>query len=153
MFISGLIIGVLLTLVVLWAILPAKLFRVDESKYNFDETTERLVKATDESNWSMPHQYDLQATMDKHGIKVMPVKVFSMCQPQYAGKILSGDDERLVSAMMPCRVAVYQRNDGKTYISRLNAGLFSNFMGKKVKNIMGSVAVENEEILSSIIKN
>ncbi len=153
MFIIGLISGIILTAIAVAVILPRQMFLENESKLSFNETTEKLVELTAENKWSMPHQYDLQATMKKNGFDVMPVKVFSMCQAQHASKILGSNEERLVSALMPCRVAVYERKNGKTYISRLNAGLFSKFMGKKVKGIMGEVAIENEQILSPIIKN
>jgi uncharacterized protein (DUF302 family) len=52
---------------------------------------------------------------------------------------------------MPCRVAVYERN-GKTYVSMLNSGLFSKFMGNKVKTVMGAASEENKQILAPVIK-
>ncbi|MBN1821032.1 MAG: DUF302 domain-containing protein [Prolixibacteraceae bacterium] len=152
MFLTGLISGVIITVVMIVLVLPGKMFLVNESKLNFKETTEKIIEQAAEYKWSMPHQYDLQATMKKNGFEVLPVTVFSLCQPQFANKILSGSEERLVSAIMPCRVAVYEAKDGKTYISRLNAGMFSKLMGKKIRNIMGEVAVENEQILEPIIK-
>jgi uncharacterized protein (DUF302 family) len=90
--------------------------------------------------------------MKKHGFDVNPVKVFSMCHPGHANKILSSNDERLVSALMPCRVAIYETKDGKTHISRLNAALFSKLLSRNIKNIMGQVASENEIILEPVIK-
>ncbi|NQU85415.1 MAG: DUF302 domain-containing protein [Mariniphaga sp.] len=153
MFLAGLISGVIITIIAIIVILPGKMFLVNESNLGFEETAEKIVEQTAANNWSMPHQYDLQETMKKNGFDVLPVKVFSMCQPQHANNVLQSDEEKLVSAIMPCRVAVYETKDGKTYISRLNAGLFSKFLGKKIKNIMGEVVVENEQILEPLIKN
>jgi len=128
------------------------MFIVHESKMSFDETVDAITKSAEEQKWSMPHLYDLQATMKKHGFEVNPVKVFSLCKPAHAHEILGDDNVREVSALMPCRVAVYEKN-GKTYVSMLNAGLFSKFMGSKVKSVMGAASNENLQILAPVIKN
>nr|WP_319573046.1 DUF302 domain-containing protein [uncultured Draconibacterium sp.] len=151
MFLTGLIAGILLTVIVLIVVMPKQMFVVNESKLSFDETVAAIEKSAKDHNWSMPHLYDLQATMKKHNFDVKPVKVFSLCKPDHAYQILSSDQERVVSALMPCRVAVYERN-GKTYVSMLNSGLFSRFMGNKVKTVMGAASEENKQILSPVIR-
>jgi uncharacterized protein (DUF302 family) len=127
------------------------MFVVQESKLGFEETVEAIESSAKENNWSMPHQYDLQATMKKHGFDVKSVKVLSLCKPVHAYEILSGNDERLASALMPCRIAVYEKS-GTTYVSMLNAGLFSKFMGAKIKEVMGTASEENKQILAGIVK-
>ncbi|MFV0593888.1 MAG: DUF302 domain-containing protein [Draconibacterium sp.] len=151
MFLSGLVVGILLMIILIIVVLPKQMFVVNESKLSFDETVEAITQSTQDNKWSMPHLYDLQATMKKNGLDVNPVKVFSLCKPEHAYKILSDDNERLVSALMPCRVAVYEKG-GKTYVSMLNAGLFSKLMGKKVKDVMGDASAENMQILAPVIK-
>lgn len=151
MFLAGLAIGIVVTIVVIIALLPKQMFVVNESKLGFEETVAAIEQSAKDNQWSMPHQYDLQATMKKHGFTVNPVKVFSLCKPEHAYQILSSDNDRLVSALMPCRVAVYEK-EGKTYVSMLNSGLFSKFMGKKVKTVMGAASTENIEILAPIVK-
>jgi uncharacterized protein (DUF302 family) len=150
MFLTGLIVGVVFTLMAIVVIVPKQMFVVHESKLSFDETVETIVKSAAENKWSMPHQYDLQATMKKHGFDVKPVKVFSLCKPEHAYQILNSKDERLASALMPCRIAVYEK-DGKTFVSMLNSGLFSKFMGAKIKKVMGAASEENKLILAPVI--
>lgn len=152
MFLAGLIAGVALTIIIIVVVVPKKMFVVHESKLGFDQTVETIIQSAKDNNWSMPHQYDLQATMKKHNFEVKPVKVFSLCKPEHAYKILNSDEVRSVSALMPCRVAVYEK-DGKTFVSMLNAGLFSKFMGKEVSSVMGAASSENEEILAPVIKS
>ena len=151
MFLIGLVVGIALTIVAIIVILPKQMFIVEESKLGFDETVETITKSGAENNWSMPHLYDLQATMKKHGFEVKPVKVFSLCKPEHAYEILGSENERLVSALMPCRVAVYEKN-GRTFVSMLNSGLFSKFMGKKVNSVMSAASNENKQILAPVIK-
>lgn len=152
MFIAGLIVGVLVTIVAIIVILPKQIFIEHESKLGFNETVETITQSAKDNEWSMPHLYDLQATMKKHDFDVNPVKVFSLCKPEHAYQILSSDNDRVASSLMPCRVAVYEKG-GKTYVSMLNSGLFSKLMGKKVSTVMGAASSENELILAPVIKN
>lgn len=152
MFIIGLLVGIVATLVTILLVLPKQMFVVKESKLNFDETIAAIEKSAVENQWGVQHQYDLQATLKGKGFDVKPVKVMSLCKPSHAYQILSGNEERLVSALMPCRIAIYEK-DGKTYISMLNSGLFSKFMGNKIKTVMGEAAVENSLILNPVVKS
>ena len=150
MFLTGLIVGIGLTILALVVILPKQMFVVHESKLDFNETVGAIELSAKENNWSMPHQYDLQATMKNHGLDVDPVKVFSLCKPAHAYKILSSGANRLASALMPCRIAVYEK-DGKTFVSMLNSGLFSKFMGAEIKKVMGEASAENKQMLEAIV--
>ena len=152
MFWIGLIVGIVVTVLALMVILPRKMFLVDQSRLSFTDTAEKIVESTAKNNWSMPNQYDLQATLQKHGYEVKPVRVFSICKPELANKILEGSQERVVSALMPCRLAVYEAKDGKTYVSRLNAPFFSKFLNRKIKNAMVAAGAETEMILESVLK-
>jgi len=151
-FLSGLVVGVAITLLALFVILPKQMFVVNESKLGFDETVATIVKSAADNNWSVPHQYDLQAAMKKHDLEVNPVTVFSLCKPDHSFEILKRDEERLVSALMPCRIAVYEKN-GKTFISMLNSGLFSKLMGSKINEVMSLASEENLKILEPVIRN
>lgn len=151
-FIIGLVAGVLLTLVVGSSMLSKKMFIVQESKYGFNETIEQLEKSVEENEWGIPHRYDLQKTLkDKGGFEVAPVQVFSLCKPEHAYKILGSEEQRLVSALMPCRVALYEK-EGKTYFSMLNAGFFSRYLGDGIKDVMVEASKENLQILEPIVK-
>ena len=151
-FIAGLLVGIFVAVAAVAILLPKKMFIVYESKVGFGETVTAIEKSAAEHKWGIPHQYDLQATLKGKGFDVNPVKVMSLCKPEHANEILSGNQERLAAALMPCRIAIYE-NDGKTYVSMLNSGLFSKFMGTKIKNVMGTASEENKLILSPVIKN
>jgi len=51
---------------------------------------------------------------------------------------------------MPCRISVYEKEDGKTYIALINTGNMSNGMTVKVAELMKSIADESLEIVKSI---
>ena len=95
------------------------MFVEDESKYNFEESVERFEKSVKKHGWEMPKIHDLQETMNKFGKTVKPVKIFELCHPDHAEKILKRGKERIVTSLMPCRVSIYEKHNGKVYISCL----------------------------------
>lgn len=150
LFIAGLIIGAGATFLVISTIIPQKMFVVEESKYNFEETVDAIVESAEANEWTISHIYDLQASLKKKNFDVDPVYVFSLCKPPYANNILGTDNDRMVSAMMPCRVAVYEKG-GKTYISMLNAELFARFLSKNAKQTIVDTSKETLEVLKPVI--
>ena len=151
MFLTGFITGILLTFLLLLVLAPKMMFTETESKYDFAKTVDMIEQSTKDNGWSMPHQYDLQATLNKHGLVVNPVRVFSICNPDLAVRILGSDNDRHISAMMPCRVAVYEKENGKTYIARMNSGLVSKILGNNAKAVMKDAGQESEKILEPLL--
>lgn len=149
-FLAGLIIGIGATLLVIGLILPQKMFVVEESKFNFEETVDAIVESAELNNWAILHIYDLQASLKKKSFDVAPVYVISLCNPPFANKVLGTDEDRMVSAMMPCRVAVYEKG-GKTYVSMLNAELFARILSKNAKQTIIETSEETIEILKPVI--
>lgn len=147
-FIIGLLAGGLVTTLLLFWLSPGIILKENQSKFNFEESVSRLEKVVEENGWKIPAKHDLQATLLKNGkSKVNSVVVLEICNPDLAEKILLTDDERIVSNMMPCRVAVYQKEDGKVYYSRMNAGLLSKAMGKVTRKQMSVAAKDTEKFL------
>lgn len=128
------------------------MFLENESKYGFDETVEILKAETEKKTWKVVAIHDLQNTLANNGYDVLPVKVFSVCHPKHSSKILDKDDERLVSSLMPCRVSVYEKSDGKVYISRMNTGVLAKSFGGVIEEVMQASTDEIEEILSPLLK-
>lgn len=128
------------------------LFIESESKTGFDETIESLKAAVEMKTWKITAIHDLQETLKKNGYNVQPVKVFAICHPRHSSQILSLDDERIVSPLMPCRVSVYMKSNGKTYISRMNPAVMSVMFTGKIAQVMAESAGDVEEMLQTIIK-
>jgi uncharacterized protein (DUF302 family) len=151
--ISGLIFGALVMLFTIYQMAPGMMLVESESKYaSFDETVAKFEESVKAHNWKLPAVHDLQKTMAKFGNDVKAVKVFELCHPDHANKILKESDERVVSSMMPCRVAIYEKHDGKVYISRMNSGLMAGTMGGIIADVMSDASAENEAILEAVIK-
>ncbi len=128
-----------------------QMFLENESKYNFAETVKKLTAEIEKKTWKVLVVHDLQETLKKNGTDVLPIKVFALCHPKHSSKILLKDDERIVSSLMPCRVSVYEKSNGKSYISRMNTGVLAKSIGGIVEEVMIASSKEVEEILSSLI--
>lgn len=149
----GFVLGLIVAFVVVYKAAPGMMLLEDESKYkSFEATVAAFEQSVKDHNWKLPATHDLQKTMAKYGKDVKAVKVFELCHPDHAGKILKESEERIVSTMMPCRVAIYEKQDGKVYISRMNSGMMAGTMGGLISEVMDDAAKENEEILDAIIK-
>jgi uncharacterized protein (DUF302 family) len=123
-----------------------------QSKFGFDATVDTLSKIAVQSGWKVTMVHDLQETMKKNGKEVMPVKVMEICNPGLAYQILSRDDLRDVSPMLPCRISVYEKADGKTYISRMNAPAFAGMIGGDAAKTIVQAFDDAEEFIKPVVQ-
>lgn len=126
------------------------MFFESKSKYSFEETIKHLTELVPEYEWKIIQKLDLQETMRKNGKDVLPVKVVEMCKPDYAYKLLSDDSLRIYANMMPCRVSVYEKSDGNTYISRMNSAMFAEQIGGVMQDVMSKAFEDVEKMIRKI---
>ena len=126
------------------------MFIEDRSKLGLDETVDLISEIGLESGWKVIQVLNLQETMRKNGKDVNPVKVMEMCKPEYAYEILSEDNLRIYSNMLPCRISVHENSDGVTYVSRMNIEMFSLQIGGVLQEVMDKAYAEVEEIIKKV---
>src|SRR5450759_3634248 len=126
-------------------------FLIEEaSLYDFNNTVEKLIAEAERREWKVPFVHDLQQSLAKSGKAVKPVKVIEICKPEYSGQMLELNDERIISVMMPCRISVYEKEDGKTYIALVNAGDMASGMPDNIASVLKSAANESAEIVKTV---
>jgi len=130
---------------------PNQLIIEQVSPFDVPTTVEKLVAAASLKEWQNPAVHNLQQSLAKSGKEVRPVQVIEICKPEYSGKMLELNDERIVSIMMPCRISVYQKEDGKTYVALLNTSAMSAGMPSTVAGAMQGASDETFEIVKSVI--
>ncbi|MCH8557256.1 MAG: DUF302 domain-containing protein [Balneolia bacterium] len=123
----------------------------DRSSHSFDQTVESFEQKVAEAGWSIITVHNMSATLNQHGHDVNEVKVFELCSARYSVEILKLDDERIISALMPCRVAIYKKSDGYTYISRMDNEAFARPFGGVIHEVMTQAAGDIEEIIAEVI--
>ena len=129
----------------------ASLIIENESSYSFEQTVEKLSTAILAGGWKITITHDLQATLLKHGKTVLPVKVIELCKPDHSAQLLETDQYRYFSSLMPCRISVYEKSDGKTYISRLNSVFLAKQIGGLVEKVMSQAFYDAEEMIKPLI--
>lgn len=120
------------------------------SKYNFDKTVELLMTEAERREWKIPAVHDLQLSLAKSGKAVKPVKVIEICKPEYSGQMLELNDERIISVMMPCRISVYEKEDGKAYVALINAASLVAGLPVKIAKVMKAASDETFEIVKTV---
>lgn len=130
-----------------------KMFFENRSRFGFEETINQFTKLVPENEWKVIQILDLQETMRKNGKDVLSVKVLEICKPDYAYHLLSEDSLRIYSNMLPCRVSVYEKTDGETYISRMNSEMFASQIGGVMQEVMSKAFDEVEAIVKEIAKD
>lgn len=128
-----------------------EMFFEDVSPMDFNATLDKLTEEIVSKSWKVSHIYDLQKVLEMNDKEVLPVKILSLCHPNHSGRILEKDTERIVSLMMPCRISVYEKSDGKTYVSRMNSSVIASSFGGLVGEVMTDSANEVEEIITNIL--
>jgi uncharacterized protein (DUF302 family) len=127
-----------------------KLVIENQSNFNFGKTVDLLVAEAERREWKVPAIHDLQQSLEKSGKIVKPVKVIEICKPAYSGQMLELNDERIISVMMPCRISVYEKEDGLTYIGLINAGDLASGLPVTIARVMKEASDETFEIVKSV---
>jgi len=124
-----------------------------QSQFSIEKTVELIVAEAERRNWRIPAVHDLQQTLAKSGKIVMPVKIIELCKPEHSGKMLELNHERAISVMMPCRISVFEKEDGITYIALMNAAAMAASMPETISGTMIAAANETEQIIEVVIKD
>lgn len=150
--ITALIAGALLMGFIGFYSLPGLMMLEDETKYDFETTVQVFEDKVNEAGWSILITHDMQETLKGHGHDVKSVKIFELCSSKYSAEILKLDDERIVSPLMPCRVAIYEKSNGKTYIARMDSELLARPFGGVINEVMQQAASEIEDVIVQVIR-
>ena len=71
-----------------------------------------------------------------------------MCEALAAVELLLQDRYKMLTAMMPCTIAVYVKSDGKTYVSMMNLDLIGKMYGGDVETMAVKLAPQMEQMLT-----
>lgn len=152
--IAGAVAGFLLCGIVMFTAMPSLMIVTKESKLDFNETIAALKKRIPENGWviSGGRPMDMNKSMAEHGVTFEPrVKLIKLCKAEYAKSVLTSD--RHISCMMPCTLAVWEADDGKVYLSKMNLALMAKIFGGNIAKVMGEKVVQDEEkILDGLLK-
>lgn len=149
---SGLLAGMVGAAVLFWSLMPRLMLTVHDSKLGFDDTVAAIQSSAEAHGWKCPKVYDVQKTINGSGYDLGRITILSLCQPDHAYRILEDDSNKQVTAVMPCRMGVYETRDGRVRVAELNVGLMGKMFGGTIAEVMGQVAEEEQMILASVVQ-
>lgn len=123
-----------------------------ESKLGFADTEAYLEKVLNTGGWKTSKVHDLQQSLQKNGQEVLPVKIMELCNPAYSGEMLKDDDMRFLSVLMPCRVSLYEKSNGKTYIGMMDTANMAKILGSAIESKILQIQNEIELKIQLILK-
>lgn len=129
---------------------PPQLLIERASPLTFEQTLARLEANAKALGWKVPGKWkvDFQRNLKKvTGTDIGPNQVIKMCEPHAAARLLSHDAYKQLAAMMPCTIAVYEKSDGKTYISMMNLEVMGQLYGGEVAQMTAELAPQMTRML------
>ena len=146
---SGFMAGLVLVAVLVYNLFGSLMFKETPSPFGLEETVARVQQNIQNAGngWALVGLREPAKAVQADGGNVLPVILIEACSTQYSGPILKNDDVRFLSLLIPCKVSVYKKNDGKIYIGTMNAGLVGRLFGPAVGDIMSHVSADQAKFL------
>lgn len=147
---GGFIAGVAFLGVVAWNMAGSLMFNERVSPFGMEETIARIQANIQGvgNGWALSGLRNPQRAVQSAGGNVLPVMMVEACSALYSKPILKEDSTRILSILMPCKISVYKKEDGKVYIGTMNAGLMGKMFGPMVGEVMGKVAEDQQKFLT-----
>ncbi len=127
-----------------------------ESKKSVEETSEALKIAVANHKFGILHVYDLQSKLKEKGQDLAHKSfVYEICNPKIACEVLTVNMD--VSLGLPCRISVYEDNEGKVKVGTvLPAAILGAIVKEtesgKISDIAGSVELTLKQIIDDTCK-
>ncbi len=129
---------------------PQMLIEV-ESPLDFYDTLDQLVENAKAAGWKVPSKWrvNFQRNLERvTGVDIGPNEVIKMCEPEAAVRMLKHDEYKLLTTMMPCTIAVYEKSNGKTYISMMNMEILGLMYGGEIAEIAKELAPQMKKMVT-----
>lgn len=148
--IGGFFGGIVFTGLLAWQMMPSLMFNEQVSPFEMEETIARIQENVQNAGngWALSGLRNPARAVQYAGGNVLPVMMVEACSPKYSKPILKEDKVRFLSILMPCKISVYRKSDGKTYIGSMNAGLMGKMFGPTVSEVMTHVAADQVKFLT-----
>ncbi len=120
------------------------MYYIVETDKSFDQASADLDSAVKRHGFGVLHVHDLGSTLRSKGIAFEEqCKVFEVCNPAQAAKVLS-TDMRLNMAL-PCRISVFT-DKGKTQIGLIRPAQMLSALSQEAELVQVSEEVETKTI-------
>lgn len=141
--------GIAFIAIVGWNSMASLMFSERVSPFGMDETVARIQHniVANKNGWALSGLRNPAAAVQADGGNTLPVMMVEACSTKYSKPVLNEDSVRYLSILMPCKISVYKKNDGKVYIGTMNAALMGRMFGPLVGEVMAKVAVDQQSFI------
>jgi uncharacterized protein (DUF302 family) len=148
--IGGFVAGAVLVAALVWSMAGSLVFKEVPSPFGIEETAARIQQNIQAAgnNWSLVGLRNPGKAVEQDGGNTLPVLMVEACSTRYSGPILKNDSLRMLSILMPCKISVYKKSDGKVYIGMMNAALIGSLFGSEVGELMAQVAADQAKFVT-----
>ena len=120
------------------------MYYIVETKKSFEQASNDLDAAVKQHGFGVLHVHDLGATLRSKGIEFAEqCKVFEVCNPAQAAKVLAADMR--LNMALPCRISVFTEN-GVTKIGLIRPAQMLASLSQDAALVQVSEDVENKTI-------
>ena len=120
------------------------MYYIVETDKSFNQASEDLDAAVKRNGFGVLHVHDLGATLRSKDVPFdEECKIFEVCNPVQAGKVLSADMR--LNMALPCRISVFT-DQGKTKIGLLKPLDMLSTLSQEVALIQVATEVESKTI-------
>lgn len=148
-FILGIVAGVLFSTITIHFSAGKMIIKEMASPYGFDKTVRTIEeRISNKAGWHVVQTIDQQAEVQKYAAKdVGKLKIIQYCNGEFAYEMLSADDRKRMSVMMPKTISVYELSTGETIVASANGAVMGKLFGGETGTIIEKVSLDVEDIL------
>jgi uncharacterized protein (DUF302 family) len=127
------------------------MYDLRKSRLGFEETVAAIRAGAQKRGWKLGETQDMGAAMQQAGAKdAKRMKVVFLCPV--------GADEKVAKAgggktpPLPCRATVFDGQDGKTYVMRMNLSNLAKAMQGDLAKAMAEVGAEEDALYKDFLE-
>jgi len=152
--IGGIIIGILLGAIFIGLSLNLAgeniMIKEIKSPYDDFQKTVNIIKKRINSSqkWKVLKIYDYRKIIKDSGNgDIGNLILIKFCASYYAAQMLKDDNHKKIAVMLPKTVAIYEKSDGRVYVSLPNGAIMGKLLDSDTHSIVEKVSLEIEDIM------
>ena len=119
-----------------------------EEDISIDEAIESMKLRANSHNMMFVAHQPLHEQLKTMGVKSKRLEIFQFCDPRLARKMV--DHNPIFAAYMPCRIALVEEPDGKSYLMMLKLDILID--GATLPPVLHKMAVELNDKLVDVLQ-
>ncbi len=140
------LLGVLLTLFVVYLAVPSMMINKKKSEFSFEMTVAKIKENIEQEGWLLQGVKHIDKSVQKHGENTnVKVALLEICHPKYAAQMINDKKSTHISVMMPCTISVYETAEGEVYIATMNIKPMAWLFGGKIQEVMGGAVYKAQK--------